>query len=121
MRPCRRSRSAMAKSVMRIGIAGLGTVGGGLLHLLAERPDFAAAGAIAVIAGVSARTRSRTRAVDIANLPWWDDAVALAASPDNDVFVELIGGSEGVAKAAVEAALARGKPVVTANKALIAV
>src|SRR5579863_9322849 len=111
----------MAKSVMRIGIAGLGTVGGGLLNLLAERPDFAPAGAIPVIAGVSAQTRSRTRAVDISNLPWWDDAVALAASPDNDVFVELIGGSEGVAKAAVEAALARGKPVVTANKALIAV
>ncbi|HXQ13997.1 MAG TPA: homoserine dehydrogenase [Caulobacteraceae bacterium] len=111
----------MAKSTMRIGIAGLGTVGGGLLNLLAERPDFAPAGAIPVIAGVSARTRSRTRAADISNLPWWDDAVALAASPDNDVFIELIGGSEGVAKAAVEAALARGKPVVTANKALIAV
>ena len=111
----------MAKNVMRIGIAGLGTVGGGLLNLLAERPDFAPAGAGAVVAGVSARTRSRARAADISNLPWWDDAVALAASPDNDVFVELIGGSEGVAKAAVEAALARGKPVVTANKALIAV
>src|SRR5580700_874518 len=111
----------MPKSVMRIGIAGLGTVGGGLLNLLAERPDFAPAGAIPVIAGVSARTRSRERAGDISNLPWWDDAVALAASPDNDVFVELIGGAEGPAKAAAETALRRGKPVVTANKALIAV
>jgi homoserine dehydrogenase len=111
----------MAKPVLRIGIAGLGTVGGGLLNLLSERPDFAPAGASVAIAGVSARSRTRARASDISNLAWWDDAVALAAAPDNDVFVELIGGSEGVAKAAIEAALRRGKPVVTANKALIAV
>ncbi len=95
----------MAKTVLRIGIAGLGTVGGGLLNLLAERPDFAPAGATVAVTGVSARERARARATDISNLPWWDDAVALAASPDNDVFVELIGGSEGVAKAAVETAL----------------
>jgi homoserine dehydrogenase len=111
----------MAKDPLRIGIAGLGTVGGGLLNLLSERPDFAPTGTMVAIAGVSARTRQRERAADISGLPWWDDAVALAASPDNDVFVELIGGSEGVAKASVEAALGRGKPVVTANKALIAV
>ncbi|HLI65943.1 MAG TPA: homoserine dehydrogenase [Caulobacteraceae bacterium] len=106
---------------MRIGIAGLGSVGGALLTLLGERPDFAPAGRTAAISGVSARTRGKPRAGDISNLPWWDDPVALAASPDNDVFVELIGGSEGPAKAAVEAALRLGKPVVTANKALIAV
>ncbi|HLK24744.1 MAG TPA: homoserine dehydrogenase [Caulobacteraceae bacterium] len=111
----------MAKNVMRIGIAGLGTVGGGLLNLLADQPDFAPAGGTAAVTGVSARTRGKARASDISNLPWWDDPVALASSPDNDVFVELIGGSEGVARAAVEAALSRGKPVVTANKALIAV
>src|SRR5580700_4745774 len=111
----------MPKPVLRIGIAGLGTVGGGLLNLLSERPDFAPGGSTVAVTGVSARERSRSRARDISNLPWWDDATALAASPDNDVFVELIGGSEGVAKAAIEAALRRGKPVVTANKALIAV
>jgi homoserine dehydrogenase len=109
-----------AKSEWRVGVAGLGTVGAGLLNFLAERPDFAPAGACARITGVSARSRSRPRPVDISNLPWFDDPVALAASPENDIFVELIGGSDGPAKVAVEAALKAGKPVVTANKALIA-
>jgi homoserine dehydrogenase len=108
------------KTHWRIGVAGLGNVGGGLLNLISERPGFAPAGGEAVITGVSARSRSRPRPVDISNLPWFDDAVALAASPDNDVFVELIGGSDGPAKIAVETALRAGKPVVTANKALIA-
>jgi homoserine dehydrogenase len=104
----------------RIGVAGLGTVGTGLLQFLAERPDFAPAGGIVSVTGVSARSRSRPRAFDISGLPWFDDPVALANSPDVEVFVELIGGSDGPAKAAVEAALSAGKPVVTANKALIA-
>jgi homoserine dehydrogenase len=104
----------------RVGVAGLGTVGAGLLKFLSERPDFAPAGGRAVVTGVSARSRSRPRPFDIAGLPWFDDPVALAASPETDVFVELIGGSDGPAKAAVEAALGAGKPVVTANKALIA-
>src|ERR1700733_5598570 len=109
------------KDSWRIGVAGLGTVGGGLLTLIGERPGFSPAGRDAIVTRVSARSRSRPRPVDISNLPWFDDPVALAASPDNDLFVELIGGSEGPAKAAVEAALNLGKPVVTANKALIAV
>ncbi|MDE2486266.1 MAG: homoserine dehydrogenase, partial [Alphaproteobacteria bacterium] len=104
----------------RIGVAGLGTVGAGLLNFLAERPEFAPAGGRAVVAGVSARSRSRPRPFDIAGLPWFDDPVALATSDEIDLFVELIGGSDGPAKAAVEAALRAGKPVVTANKALIA-
>jgi homoserine dehydrogenase len=104
----------------RVGVAGLGTVGAGLLTFLSDRPDFAPAGGRAVVTGVSARSRSRPRPFDISNLPWFDDPVALATSPDNDLFVELIGGSDGPAKAAVEAALSAGKPVVTANKALIA-
>jgi homoserine dehydrogenase len=104
----------------RIGIAGLGTVGAGLLGFLAERPGFAPAGGRVTVTGVSARSRSRPRPVDISSIAWFDDPVALAASPDNDLFVELIGGSDGPAKAAVEAALNAGKPVVTANKALIA-
>jgi homoserine dehydrogenase len=104
----------------RIGVAGLGTVGAGLLNFLAERADFAPAGGRADVTGVSARSRSRPRPFDISNLPWFDDPVALATAETTDIFVELIGGSDGPAKAAVEAALAAGKPVVTANKALIA-
>src|SRR5580704_2091871 len=104
----------------RIGVAGLGTVGGGLLTLIGERPGFSPVGRDAVVTGVSARSRSRPRPVNISNLPWFDDPVVLAASPENDIFVELIGGSDGPAKVAVETALKAKKPVVTANKALIA-
>ncbi|WP_309088771.1 homoserine dehydrogenase [Phenylobacterium sp.] len=104
----------------RIGVAGLGTVGAGLLTFLAEHPGFAPAGGKAVVSGVSARSRSRPRPFDISGLAWFDDPVALAQSEETDIFVELVGGSDGPAKAAVEAALSAGKPVVTANKALIA-
>ena len=110
----------MTKTTWRIGVAGLGTVGAELLQFLGDRPDFAPAGGRAVVTGVSARSRSRPRPFDISKLAWFDDPVELARSPDIDVFVELIGGSDGPAKAAVEAALKAGKPVVTANKALIA-
>lgn len=110
----------MSKTEWRVGVAGLGTVGGGLLNFLSDRAGFAPAGGKAVVTGVSARSRSRPRPFDISNLPWFDDPVELAKSPDIDIFVELIGGSDGPAKAAVEAALNAGKPVVTANKALIA-
>lgn len=111
----------MSKTDWRIGVAGLGTVGAGLLTFLAERPDFSPTGGRAIVTGVSAKSRSRPRPCDISSLTWFDDPVELAKSPDNDVFVELIGGSDGPAKAAVEAALRAGKPVVTANKALLAV
>ena len=110
----------MAQKTWRIGVAGLGTVGAGLLNFLSDTPDFAPAGGRTLVTGVSARSRSRPRPFDISNLPWFDDPVALATSRETDVFVELIGGSDGPAKAAVEAALTAGKPVVTANKALIA-
>src|ERR1700709_1931925 len=99
----------------KIGVAGLGTVGGGLIGFLAERPDFAPAGGRAVVTGVSARSRSRPRPVDISGLAWFDDPVELAKSPETEIFVELIGGPDGPARAAVEAALKLGKPVVTAN------
>jgi homoserine dehydrogenase len=110
----------MSGKTWRVGVAGLGTVGAGLLTFLSERPDFAPAGGKVAVSGVSARSRSRPRPFDISDLPWFDDPVALATSPEVDLFVELIGGSDGPAKAAVEAALKAGKPVVTANKALIA-
>lgn len=104
----------------RVGVAGVGTVGAGLLTFLAVRPKFAPAGGEAVVTGISARSRSRPRSFNISQLDWFDDPVALARSPEIDIFVELVGGSDGPAKAAVEAALDAGKPVVTANKALIA-
>ncbi len=113
----------MSARPLAIGVAGLGTVGAGVLKLLADNAALVAARAgrpIAVVA-VSARDRSRDRGVNTAGLRWYDDAVALAADAGVDVVVELIGGSEGSARNLVEAALAAGKPVVTANKALLAI
>lgn len=104
-------------SALRIGIAGLGTVGCGLIGFVVGNGPLSRA---VTITGVSARTRDRQRDADISPYAWFDDPVALAQSPDVDVFVELMGGSEGSAKAAVEAALKAGKHVVTANKALLA-
>jgi homoserine dehydrogenase len=104
----------------RVGVAGLGTVGGGLIKFLAERPDYAPVGDRVQVVGVSARSRSRKRDFDISRVKWFDDPVVLATADEVDIFVELVGGSDGPAKAAVEAALRAGKPVVTANKALIA-
>ena len=107
-------------SPLRIGIAGLGTVGASVVTLLARQSDALAARARPVaVSAVSARAR-RDRGVDLSACRWFDDPVALAASPDIDVFVELIGGAEAPARKAVEAALKAGKHVVTANKALLA-
>ncbi len=108
---------------LSIGIAGLGTVGGGVLTMLRQNADLIAARAgrpIAVTA-VSARDRTRDRGMDLSGLRWYDDPVALAGDANVDVVVEVIGGSEEPAKALVEAAMAAGKQVVTANKALLAV
>jgi homoserine dehydrogenase len=107
---------------LRLGIAGLGTVGAGLMHLLESHGDRLAAtlGRQIRVAGVSARSRSKSRGVSIAGITWFDDAVKLAVAPEIDVFVELIGGEDGIARAAVEAALSSRKHVVTANKALLA-
>ena len=104
---------------VKLGIAGLGHVGCGLVELVERQTRLRLPGEVE-IAGVSARSRSRNRPVDIDAYAWFDDAAELAASDDVDVFVELMGGSDGPAKVAVEAALQAGKPVVTANKALIA-
>jgi homoserine dehydrogenase len=110
------------KDGLKVGVAGIGTVGGGLLRLLAARKgDLAArAGRPIDVVAVSARNRSKKRDADLSGLRFVENPVALAADPAIDVFVELIGGEEGVAKKAVETALASGKHVVTANKALLA-
>jgi homoserine dehydrogenase len=109
-------------NALRLGIAGLGTVGGGVLDIIRKHGSLLAARAgmpIAVTA-VSARSRSKDRGHDLSGLAWYDDAVALAKAENIDVFIELMGGEGDPAKAAVEAAIAAGKHVVTANKALLA-
>ncbi len=113
----------MTPKPLRIGIAGLGTVGVGVVRLLRAHADLIAAraGRPIVIAAVSARERRRERGIDVSDLRWHEDALALAHDPAIDVVVELIGGAEGAARGLVEAALQAGRPVVTANKALIAV
>ncbi len=107
---------------LKIAVAGLGTVGAGVCKLLAAKAGLIEqrCGRPIVVTAASARDRSRDRGVDLSSVRWFDDAAAMAAEADADVVVELIGGAEGVARRAVEAALARGRHVVTANKALIA-
>lgn len=107
---------------LKIAIAGLGTVGTGTVKILTRHADVLAlrCGRPLQITAVSARDRNRDRGIDVAGFDWYDDAVKMAAESDADVIVELIGGSEGPAKALVEAAIANGRHVVTANKALVA-
>ena len=106
-----------------VGVAGLGTVGAGVLKVLRENADLitARAGRPIVVTAVSARDRSKDRGVPVTGLRWYDDPVALAGDSGVDVVVEAIGGSEGPARALAEATIAAGKPLVTANKALLAV
>lgn len=108
---------------LRLGIAGLGTVGAGVLKIIRRHGTTleARAGRKIVVSAVSARTRDKDRGVSIADYAWEDDPVALARRDDIDVFVELMGGTDGPAKAATEAAIEAGKDVVTANKAMLAV
>ncbi|MEL6220965.1 MAG: homoserine dehydrogenase, partial [Pseudomonadota bacterium] len=112
----------MSAQPFRLGIAGLGTVGAGVVEVLAANREAIAAkaGRPVEITAVSARSRSRDRGVDISGFAWEDDPVRLAEREDVDCVIEVIGGSDGPAKALVERALSRGCHVVTANKALIA-
>ncbi|GLQ57895.1 homoserine dehydrogenase [Devosia nitrariae] len=107
---------------LRIGVAGLGNVGATLVRILQKDGVELTRklGRQIVVTAVAARSRSRDRGIDISSLEWFDDPVALAKSDKIDLFVELIGGEDGPAFAAVKAALEIGRPVVTANKALLA-
>lgn len=107
---------------LRIGLAGLGTVGARVARLILEGSERLAerCGRTLSLTAVAARDRSRWRGVDLAGLPWCAAPEELAGRADVDVVVELIGGAEGPARRLVEAAIASGKHVVTANKALIA-
>ena len=107
---------------LKVGLAGLGTVGASVVQLLERGRDkiIARCGRPVEIVAVSARSRGKKRGVDLRKFHWVADPVELARDPSIDVLVEVIGGAGDPAKAAVEAALASGKSVVTANKALLA-
>ena len=109
-------------SPLRLGIAGLGTVGVGVVKIVQRQAALLSArtGREITISAVSARTKDRDRGVRLSGYDWEDDPVTLATRDDVDVFVELMGGSDGTAKEATEAAIRAGKHVVTANKALLA-
>ena len=110
------------KPPLRIAIAGLGTVGAGTVQLLQRNAELleGRAGRRLVLSAAAARDQRRERGIDLAGVRWFADATAMARDPEIDVVVELIGGSEGVAREVVAGAIAHGKHVVSANKALLA-
>jgi homoserine dehydrogenase len=122
LRVVRRIRVAVVKPPLKIAVAGLGTVGAGTLQVLERQAELLAqrAGRRIVVAAVSARDRRRDRGVDLSAVRWYEDAAAMAADPEIDVVVELIGGADGIARRVLDTALDHGKHVVTANKALMA-
>ncbi|QXQ06019.1 homoserine dehydrogenase [Sphingosinicellaceae bacterium] len=112
----------MPAEPLRIGLAGLGTVGGGVLDLLHTNAALITrrANRKIVVTAVSARDRHRERGVDLSRFAWVDDAGELASRDDVDVVVETIGGADGPALTLARAALGAGKAFVTANKAMLA-
>lgn len=109
-------------SPLRLGLAGLGTVGIGVINIVENNAKLLAAraGKPVVITAVSARDRGRDRGVDLSAYGWHDNAVDLASDESVDLVIELMGGSDGPAYALAKACLDAGKPFVTANKALVA-
>jgi homoserine dehydrogenase len=108
---------------LRVGIAGIGTVGGGLFKLLQQQAKTieARCGVPIAVTAISARNRTQQRDFDVGNLVWHDNATLLARDENVDVVCELIGGSDGISLELCLAALEAGKHVVTANKALMAI
>lgn len=107
---------------LNIALAGLGTVGVGVIQLLQENEELITkrAGRPIKIISVSARDRNKDRGVDISSYRWVDDMSAMASDDDVDIVVELVGGSDGPALALARSALSSGKSLVTANKAMVA-
>ena len=107
---------------LRLGIAGLGTVGVGVIKIIQEKLSTleARTGKKIIISAVTARSKTKQRGINLTPYQWEKDPVSLAKRDDVDIFIELIGGHDGVAKEAVEVAIRQGKDVVTANKALLA-
>ena len=108
---------------LKVAVAGLGTVGAGVVKLLKQQAEIITerAGRPITVTAVSAKDRKKDRGVDLSGLQWFDDAAAMAVQADVDVVVEVIGGSSGIAKETCEAAITQGRHLVTANKALLAV
>jgi homoserine dehydrogenase len=109
-------------SPLKVGLAGLGTVGASVVRLIDQQRDALTArcGRRIEIVAVSARSKAKNRGINLKTFRWVSDPVKLASDPGIDVFVELIGGAGNPARAAITAALKTGKSVVTANKALLA-
>ena len=110
------------RAPLRLGVAGLGTVGAAVVRLIGQEQSslLARTGRPIEVVAVTARSKAKKRGIDLRKIRWVADPQRLAADPEIDVFVELMGGADDPAKSAVAAALAAGKSVVTANKALLA-
>src|SRR6201993_4560909 len=110
------------RAPLRLGVAGLGTVGAAVVRLIvqAQASLLARTGRPIEVVAVTARSKAKKRGIDLRKIRWVADPQRLAADPEIDVFVELMGGADDPAKSAVAAALAASKSVVTANKALLA-
>ena len=110
-------------TILRVGIAGLGTVGGGLFRLLVNQTETIAerCGRTISVTAISARDRDKERDLNLSGIKWHEDAVSQARDENVDVVCELIGGTDGIALQVCESALSSGKDVVTANKAMLAV
>lgn len=108
-------------NALKIGVAGLGTVGASLVRILQTRANAlaVACGRPITVTAVSARDASKDRGILMDGIAWYADPVEMAREADIDVFIELVGGAEGAAEQSVRAALVRGLHVVTANKALL--
>jgi homoserine dehydrogenase len=107
---------------LKVGLAGLGTVGASVIRLIERQRDAleARCGRGIEVVAVSARDRHKERGIDVSDFRWVDNPVALAADAGIDVLVELIGGEGDPALQTIQRALGTGKAVVTANKALLA-
>ena len=121
-RPAAPDDAQPGNAPLRVALAGLGTVGAGVVRLLDENGTLIArrAGRPIAIVAVSARDRAKDRGIDIGRFAWADDPLDLARSGDADVVVELVGGADGPALALARATFAAGKGLVTANKAMLA-
>ncbi|MET0907401.1 MAG: homoserine dehydrogenase [Bradyrhizobiaceae bacterium] len=107
---------------LKVGIAGLGTVGAEVVRLIEAQQSILSArcGRGIKVVAVTARNKAKKRGVDLRGIDWMKDPLSVATHPEVECFVELMGGAGDPALASISAALAAGKSVVTANKALVA-
>ncbi|MBI1301957.1 MAG: homoserine dehydrogenase [Alphaproteobacteria bacterium] len=108
-------------NTFRIAIAGLGTVGGGLVELLQKNSDVIQkrVGKKIEIVAVSGKNKKKKRKVSISDYEWVDNPLDFATRDDVDCIVEVIGGSKGAVRELIKKSLENKKHVVTANKAII--